>query len=310
MIAPMLLIDNKNTTDPAVNLSIEEYCLRNLDPKNDCVLFYINDPSVIIGKNQNPFLETDLAYVKKSGIRLVRRISGGGAVYHDHGNLNFSFITAFGKRGLNDFRRLLEPILLTLEAFGVLPKLMENNTIFVADKKISGNAQYTNLSRMLSHGTLLFDADLTALNQALRSTSDIFSSKGVASVRSTVTNISGHSKMPMDIFAFQQKLIQGVEASFNGLEVHGLSDTAWDDILRLARQKYGSWEWNYGTTPPFYVRHPLNEKVIQFRVEGGTIQKIDPEGNGSGNERVALLRKKLIGKPYDPEKVRRLFTSG
>jgi len=306
----MFLIDNKNTTDPAINLAIEEYCLRNLDPKNDFMLFYINDPSVIIGKNQNPFKETNLAYVKENGIRIVRRISGGGAVYHDHGNVNFSFITAFGKKGLNDFKRLLQPILLTLEAFGVFPKLMENNTIFVEEKKISGNAQYTNLNRMLSHGTLLFDADLTALNQALGSTSDIINPKGVASIRSTVTNISKHSKIPMDIFAFKQKLREGAEKFFNGLETHELPDTAWNEILRLAKSKYQSWEWNYGSTPTFAVRHSLNEKAIRFHVERGYIHKIESECNGSGNEIVAFFGKKMIGKRYDPEDLRRLFASG
>lgn len=297
----MLLIDNKDTTDPSVNLSIEEYCLRNLDPRNDCMLLYINDPSVIIGRNQNPFQEINHAYVKEKGIRVVRRISGGGAVYHDHGNLNFSFLTAFGKKGLNDFRRLIEPILLTLESLGVRSERMEKNTIYVRDKKISGNAQYTNLSRMLSHGTLLYDADLRALEVALAATSDIVGSKGIASIKSPVTNISAHLEMPADISAFRRALIEGAGKSFHSVRPHALSKTAWHDILRLAHRKYRSWEWNYGNSPPFAVRHHLREQTLRFRVEQGIIRKIESESNGPADEIVVLFRQKLIGKRYDPE---------
>lgn len=300
----MLLIDNKDITDPAVNLSIEEYCLKNLNPKNDYLIFYINDPSVVIGKNQNPFQETNHAYAKKNDIRIVRRISGGGAVYHDHGNVNFSFITAFGKNGLNDFKRLLQPILMTLEDLGAAPVLMANNTIFVKEKKISGNAQYTNLNRMLSHGTLLFDADLASLDKALGSAANIVSSKGVASIRSTVTNISEHAVPPTDMSAFKEKLIEGAEKFFNGLTVQELSETAWDDIHRLARDKYRSWEWNYGNTPPFIVRHgPADgsgENALRYHVERGIIRKIETE-SGSRDVSAAAVEKKWVGKRYDPE---------
>lgn len=299
----MFLIDNKDTTDPVVNLALEEYCLRHLDPKNDYMLLYINDPSIVIGRNQNPFQETDPDYAKRNNIRVVRRISGGGAVYHDHGNLNFSFMTPFGKKGLNDFRRLLQPILLTLESLGAAPKLMAHNTIYVEGKKISGNAQYTNLSRMLSHGTILFDADLTALEKALGSPSTIVRSKGVASIRSTVTNISAHTKLPMDMIAFIQKLTEEAEKSFNGLTGQILPESDWDDIHRLAQDKYRSWEWNYGNTPTFVVRHlPMDgddQEALLFHVERGIIRKIDPEGGGSSDGIVAVGRKNLIGKRYD-----------
>jgi len=305
MYNPMLLIDNKNITDPTVNLSIEEYCLKKLNPKNDHLLFYRNDPSVVIGKNQNPFQETNSAYTKKNDIRIVRRISGGGAVYHDHGNVNFSFITAFGKNGLSDFRRLLQPILITLEDVGAAPALRANHTIFVKEKKISGNAQYTNLNRMLSHGTLLFDADLTALDKALASAADIVSSKGVASIKSEVTNISEHAYPPMETFAFTEKLIEGAEKFFNGLTVQDLPETAWDDIHRLARDKYRSWEWNYGNTPPFVVRHgPVDgsgENALRYHVERGIIRKIERE-RGSRDVSAAAVEKKWVGKRYDPEK--------
>ena len=120
------------------------------------MLIYINAPSVIFGKHQNPFREANVAYVMDKGIGLIRRISGGGAVYHDHGNLNFSYITAFGTKGLHVFRNLLQPILLTLEALGVHPELKENNTIFIEGIKISGNAQYTDLKFIQVRSTPFF----------------------------------------------------------------------------------------------------------------------------------------------------------
>ena len=295
--------------NPTINATVG-YCLRHLHPKNDYMLLYINDPSVIIGKNQNPFQEADLVYARENSIRIVRRISGGGAVYHDHGNLNFSFMTGFGKEGLNFFSRLLEPILLALDALGVNPKRKKNNTIFVEEKKISGNAQYTNLHRMLSHGTLLFDADLGALNRVLSSPFKISHSKGIASIRSTVTNISSHTERSTDISALKRQLIDAADRCFSGLEAEWLSDAAWDHILRLAREKYQSWEWNYGGTPSFVVRHCLNGRTFRFHVDRGIIQKIEPEKNRSGNRIATDLRRKLIGKRYDLECLPHLLAAG
>ena len=299
----MYLIDNQDLTDPAINLALEEYCLKNLDPNNDYMLFYINEPSVIFGKHQNPFREANVAYTMDKGINLIRRISGGGAVYHDHGNLNFSYITAFGTKGLHVFRNLLQPMLHTLEALGLHPELKENNTIFIEGGKISGNAQYTDLNRMLSHGTLLFNTDLKALHQALDSKSDILSSRVVDSIRSSVTNISEHLKESMDILRFKQTLTAKAKEFFGGLENYELSKTDWAEIFRLAKDKYQSWAWNYGNTPVFSARHRVksgpHNPLIRLHVERGYIRKIEFEDDDPGNETAAFWEKKLIGKPYD-----------
>ena len=299
----MYLIDNQDIKDPAINLALEDYCLKNLDPNNEYMLFYVNEPSVIFGKHQNPFREANVAYAIEKGIGLIRRISGGGSVYHDHGNLNFSFITAFGAKGLQAFRDLLQPILLTLEALGVRPELKENNTIFIEGKKISGNAQYTNLNRMLSHGTLLFNADLEMLRQALDSKSEILSSRGIDSTRSRVTNISEHLTVSLDILRFRQKFMNEAEKFFGGLRNYELSGTGWDQILRLAKDKYRSWAWNYGNTPTFSVRHKIqsgsHDPSIRLHVERGYMRKIEFEEDDPGSETAVFWEKKLIGKPYD-----------
>ena len=299
----MYFIENQDITDPAINLSLEEYCLRNLDPNNEYMLFYINAPSVIFGKHQNPFREANIAYAMDNGIGLIRRISGGGSVYHDHGNLNFSYITAFGTKGLHVFRNLLQPMLHTLEALGLHPELKENNTIFIEGGKISGNAQYTDLNRMLSHGTLLFNTDLKALLQVLDSKSDILSSRGVDSTRSRVTNISEHLNDSMNILGFRQKLMEEAEKFFGKLVSYELSEAAWDEILRLAKDKYQSWAWNYGNTPAFSARHRMKsgpqKPSIKLHVKRGYVRKIEFEDDDPGTGTTAFWEKKLIGKPYN-----------
>ena len=188
----MFLISNIEDSDPALNLALEEYCLRNLNPGFEYLLFYINRPSVIIGRHQNPFQEFNQKLAHQKGICLVRRISGGGAVYHDPGNLNFSFITDFTEEKLDYFKTLIEPILNTLQRLGVPARLTEKNNILVDGKKVSGNSQHTNMRRMLSHGTLLFDSELDVLKRVLDSRLVITQSRAVSSIKAKVTNISGH----------------------------------------------------------------------------------------------------------------------
>ena len=180
----MRLIDNQNNSDPIINLALEEYCYRNLDDFHEYILFYINKPSIIIGNHQNPFQEFDLEFAAQQQIRPYRRISGGGTVYHDFGNLNFSFITAFSGDMQREFRTRLHPIIQTLQRLGVPAKLVEKNNIVVHDKKISGNSQHTNLRRLLSHGTLLLDTRLDVLQHILDSKLDIVHSRAIKSISS------------------------------------------------------------------------------------------------------------------------------
>jgi lipoate-protein ligase A len=280
----MLLIDNNGATDPTLNLALEEYCYRNLDPHRDYVLFYINQPSIIIGNHQNPFQEIDFELAGRNKIRPVRRISGGGAVYHDPGNLNFSFITAFAGEMLDYFKTLLQPVLKTLQRLGVPAQLTEKNNITVGGKKISGNSQHTDMRRMLSHGTLLFDADLDVLHNVLAPKHDIIHSRAVASIPSKVTNISGHLSQPMGMDTFLAELIGGISKSFGDLAEHQLPAADWDAVYRLAEKKYQSWDWTFGKSPEFIAarRIRLESKDVNalITVKHGIIQNIRfPENN-------------------------------
>ena len=220
-------------------------------------------------------------YTQKNGIRLIRRISGGGAVYHDHGNLNFSFITGFKKKKLDYFKILIEPIVNTLRQLGVPAEIGAKNDIFVEGKKISGNSQYTNIKRMLSHGTLLFDTDIEVLTNALDSGLDIIESKGIPSKKSEVTNISGYLKPPLDINGFRYKIFEGVAQVFGEMAEWELSEKDWDGIHQLAGEKYQSWDWTYGHSPEFIVRYPFqsnSHKVnAQIRVNRGLVKSIYSE---------------------------------
>ena len=186
----MLFVDNKGITDPRMNLAIEEYILRHLDINQTYLLFYINEPSIIIGKNQNTLEEINTDFVEKNGIHVVRRLSGGGAVYHDLGNLNFSFITKDDGESFHNFKKFTEPVIRALRSMGVPAELSGRNDILVQGRKISGNAQFATKGRMFSHGTLMFDSNIDNVVAALNVKKDKIESKGIKSIRSRVANIA------------------------------------------------------------------------------------------------------------------------
>ena len=299
----MLLIDNQNITDPTINLSVEEYCYRNLDTRYEYLLFYINQPSIIIGNHQNPFQEINTELAEKKQLQPIRRISGGGAVYHDTGNLNFSFITKFGKEKLDHFKELLRPILETLNRLGVPAEITDKNTIVVENKKISGNSQHTNMRQMLSHGTLLVDAELDILRHVLQTNRQFIQSRAVASIPSNVTNISDYLSRPLEMDAVIAELIVGISKNFGELENFQLTNADWDAIHRLADEKYRSWNWNIGRSPEFTARHNLLFKSENFEanitVKHGRIKNIHLSPNSLHHHTISQICEGLIGKRYD-----------
>lgn len=206
----MLFIDNKGITDPRINLAIEEYCVKNLDINETYLLFYINEPSIIIGKNQNTVEEINADYVKEKGIHVVRRLSGGGAVYHDLGNLNFSFITKDDGDSFSNFKKFTEPVTKALGKLGVNAELSGRNDILAEGRKISGNAQFSTKGRMFSHGTLLFDSEIDHVVSALKVKMDKIQSKGIKSIRSRVANITEFLNEEMTTEEFRQLLLETI----------------------------------------------------------------------------------------------------
>ncbi len=299
----MFLINNNAVTDPAVNLALEEHCFRNIDPTFEYLLFYINRPSIIIGRHQNPFQEFNQDLVRRRKIHLVRRISGGGAVYHDPGNLNFSFITDFNEEKLDYFKTLLKPLVNCLKHLGVPAELADKNNILVKGKKISGNSQHTDMCRMLSHGTLLFDSDLEVLEQVLESELKITNSRAVKSIPSQVTNIAEHLRRPMDLDVFMMALVESVSGVFGEAMEYRLTAEDWETVDLLAKTKYKSWDWTFGRSPKFCVQHRFRTESgdvnAHFVVKNGIIRDIVLADQSANLSLVRKIRGELISKRYN-----------
>lgn len=297
------LIDNKNITDSTVNLALEEFCVRNLNMENDYLLFYINDPSIIIGKHQNTIEEINQQYVKDNNIKVVRRISGGGAVYHDSGNLNFSFMTKHSDKSIQNFKLFTEPVIKVLNELGVNAVLNGRNDITVDERKISGNAQFTNTKSMFSHGTLLFDSEIENVVKALNVKTDKIESKGIKSVRSRVANIKEFLNDEISIEEFQSKLIQSIFSEKNSPDVYELSDVEWEKVHKLSESKYKTHKWNYGRSPEFNIqkvrRFDFGQIDARINVKDGIIKQITIYGDFLGYGEISELENALTGICYE-----------
>ncbi|MFH1195886.1 MAG: lipoate--protein ligase [bacterium] len=275
----MILIENNECTDPFVNLAIEEYVFRNFDVSEGYLFLYINQRSIIIGRNQNPFEEINPEFIYNNDFPIARRISGGGTVYHDFGNLSFSFIREFESNLFNKYREFTQPIIDLLTELGVVCNLDERNNIRIIGKKISGNAQFTSRKKMISHGTLLFDSDLTKLNTVLKCTSESLVSKSTPSIKSEVVNITNYLLTKLDIQEFKVELISKILGNKNPEQLI-FSSEQWNEINKLADTKYRTWEWTYGETPPFSYSRKIyigkREINIDIEIVDGMITSMKP----------------------------------
>ena len=260
------------STDPCFNLAFEEYVLENLR-EGDWLILWQNANTVVVGLNQNTAEEIDAGFVAAHRVTVVRRITGGGAVYHDLGNLNYSFITDAGDAESLSIRRFTEPVCSALASMGVTAETTGRNDITVDGRKVSGVAQRIVNGRILHHGTLLFDSDGAMVAGALRADPAKFASKSAKSVRSRIGNIREFLPEDMDMDEFRRRLLARLTAG--GLERRELDGAALASISRSADEKYRSWEWTYGRSPDFNFRNsmrfPGGTLTAELRVEGGRI---------------------------------------
>ncbi|MGZ1612980.1 lipoate--protein ligase [Staphylococcus argenteus] len=302
----MKFISNNNITDPTLNIAMEEYVLKNLPAEESYFLFYINRPSIIVGKNQNTIEEVNQPYIDSHNIDVVRRISGGGAVYHDTGNLNFSFITDDDGNSYHNFQKFTEPIVQALQSLGVNAELTGRNDIQVGQAKISGNAMVKVKNRMFSHGTLMLNSDLDEVQNALKVNPAKIKSKGIKSVRKRVANIQEFLNEPLAIEEFKKIILKTI---FGETEVkaYHLTDEDWKNIEKLSNDKYRTWEWNYGRNPKYnFEREEKFEKgfvQIKFDVKRGKIEHAKIFGDFFGVGDVTDLENALVGCLHDFEHI-------
>ncbi|HHW8034951.1 TPA: lipoate--protein ligase [Staphylococcus aureus] len=302
----MKFISNNNITDPTLNLAMEEYVLKNLPAEESYFLFYINRPSIIVGKNQNTIEEVNQTYIDAHNIDVVRRISGGGAVYHDTGNLNFSFITDDDGNSFHNFQKFTEPIVQALQSLGVNAELTGRNDIQVGQAKISGNAMVKVKNRMFSHGTLMLNSDLDEVQNALKDNPAKIKSKGIKSVRKRVANIQEFLNDPLEIEEFKKIILKTIFGEAE-VEEYKLTDEDWENIEKLSNDKYRTWEWNYGRNPKYnFEREEKFEKgfvQIKFDVKRGKIEHAKIFGDFFGVGDVTDLENALVGCLHDFEHI-------
>lgn len=304
----MILISNKDNKDATLNLALDEWCVRNLDVNDkNYILFYINNPSIIIGKHQNTIEEINSEYVERNNIKVVRRISGGGAVYHDEGNLNFSFITKYSHYSIHNFKKFTAPVIKALHSLGVDAILGGRNDITVDGRKISGNAQFSNTRSMFSHGTLLFDSKIENVVEALNVKAEKIESKGIKSVKSRVANIKEFLKNEITIDEFKNVLIENIFDGVKDYPVYKLSDKEWAEVEKIADTKYRTWEWNYGRSPEFNIqkinRFEFGQIDARINVKDGIIKDIKLFGDFLGHGEMKEIEERLTGKRYEEKEI-------
>ncbi len=301
----MRFIDNTAITDARRNLALEEHILRRRMGEEDLLLFYVNAPAIIIGRNQNTIEEIDPDVVAARDIRVVRRISGGGAVYHDLGNLNFSFMTRDVQGRFNRYEAFNGPVVEVLRELGVPAELGGRNDILVAGRKISGNAQFATPDRMLSHGTLLVDSSLDDVSAALRPKPGKVESKGVKSVRSRVANISEFLPAPLAVDELRDRILERIFGTRDRRKIPTVELAAedWRAVDALVEERYGAWDWNYGKDPESNIqraeRFPAGEIDIRLNVRQGRIAGVRFFGDYMGRVDVTELERCLAGVAYE-----------
>lgn len=315
----MYFVDNENHFDPSVNIALETYLLREKVLDEPTLLFYINEPSIIIGRNQNTIEEVNQTYVDEHDIHVVRRMSGGGAVFHDLGNFSFCFITDDDGNSFRDFKSFTEPVVDFLHSVGVKDAALKGrNDLTIGEKKFSGNAMYSTGGRMTAHGTILFDSDLDAVTGALKPRKDKIESKGIKSIRSRVTNIKPfvddkYKDLSTEEFRDLMLLhIFDVEKREDVKEYH-LTEEDWKRVYEIRDEYFGNWDWNYGESPKFEIqtrrRFPIGSIDFHFNIKSAKISEARIYGDFFGLGEISDVEEALVGVKYTRDDLREVFNN-
>ncbi|MDD2586070.1 MAG: lipoate--protein ligase [Syntrophomonadaceae bacterium] len=300
----MLEIINRST-DPYFNLALEEYVIKNMNTKEEFFILWQNQPVVVVGKNQNTIEEINQEYINNHDVKVVRRLSGGGAVYHDLDNLNFTFIVNDNKNYSFDFSAFTRPVIKALAAIGIKAENNGRNDITIDGKKFSGNSQFRYHDRLLHHGTILFNSNLENVGKALNVKEEKIVSKGVKSVRSRVTNITDYLTTPITINEFKTILNEAIKDEYKDLVQYELSPEEQAAVQDLRDNKYSTWEWVYGGSPQFNVKHAAKFDWgyldIRLNVKHGLITNCKIYGDFFANQDIADMERKFEQVKYHSE---------
>lgn len=295
----MLIIRN-NSTDPYFNLASEEWLMDNVD--DDIFMLWRNEKTVVIGKNQNAYAEINREYADSHGIRVSRRMTGGGAVFHDLGNVNFSFIAKKDVGSDIDFAKFTMPIIDMLKKMGADAKLSGRNDILIDTKKVSGNAQCVHNGKVLHHGCILYSADLSDVASVLNVDESKLKSKGIKSVRSRVANIKELCNIDMDVTEFIDYIESGVEG-----ELVELSPEQINRIGELRDSKYATWEWIWGRSKNYALitkkRFGFGSVELSLNTDGGYIKDVRISGDFFGMGDISELENALNGVRYEYDEI-------
>ncbi len=287
-----------NSTDPYFNLALEEYVFDRLPKDESYFMLWQNANTIVIGKYQNALEEVNQTVVDERGIKVARRLSGGGAVYHDMGNLNFTFIVdQKDVKGMN-FKIFVEPVVETLKGFGVAAEFTGRNDIVIDGMKISGNSQYVKKHRVMHHGCIMLDSDLEKVADALNVKAAKFKSKNSKSVRSRVTTINAHAPRKISMEEFKAALKEHILGS-DGMEPYELTEEDLREIERLRTEKYSTWAWNYGQAVQYEMtreeKFDAGLVTVNMTAKDGRIVDIKFFGDFFGNGEIEDLEKALQG---------------
>jgi lipoate-protein ligase A len=298
-----MLITYRQISDPYLNIAAEEYYIKH--STEDICMIWINDRSVIIGKHQNAFGEINYPFLKENNIPVIRRISGGGAVYHDTGNINFSFITKTGNSNQVDFSRFTSVIVKFIQSLGLEVSTSKRNSLFIGNQKFSGHAEHVFHNRVLHHGTMLFSTDLFTLQKAITPLRE-YQSKAMPSVRSDVGNIAPLLPYDIDIHQFIKLFIDWLLLFYEGSGLYEAAPNEHEAIRNLAETKYKTWEWNFGYSPAysFTINLQLYTKIIPLvlKVENGKFVQCDLPADLE-NEPLTMLLNNLKGIFHKEEEI-------
>ena len=305
----MRFIKNPNT-NPHYNMAFDEYCLESLPIDEPVFFLWQNKPSVIVGFNQEVNTEVNLDYLNQQGITLARRVTGGGAVYHDFGNLNYT-IVGRSEDLERDYPEYASLMMKALQALGVTATLSGRNDILVEGKKVSGFAKRVCKNRLMVHGTLMFNVDVDVLTHVLNTSQSKLQSKGIASVRSRVANLSDYLPEISDIQTFKNRLEEILSNNHTDAEYH-LSEEDFANIQRLTDEKFATWEWNYGHSPKATLVHAARLACgtveVHLTLAENRIASCRFGGDFLGNLPASDVETALTGSPYERNEIHKCLS--